>query len=104
MMISNLKPGTKNGDLLAWWVSLRVNESLTTKTKLVNTPEEAIIQFNKWASPELEDDGVTMNTCGLVEWDGTEWSEWYNDDGEDVRDYELRMADEPDEPPNINER
>lgn len=50
----------------------------------VNTPEEAIKLIDKLGKEQLHDDSIDFNAFGLEEYVDGVWSEWYNEDGDDI--------------------
>lgn len=58
--------------------------NLQTLRQEVATPEDAVRVLDHWAARDLRNPHVVWNAQGLEEWDGTEWTEWYNEVGEDI--------------------
>lgn len=55
----------------------------------VETPFQALILINKYAEDDLKDESIEFNAFGLEQYseediDGTHWTEWYNNDGQDI--------------------
>ena len=59
----------------------------------VETPEEGARLIDQLANEQVKDDAVFANAFGLCEWDGEEWTEWYDDEGNDVDDILKEMDD-----------
>ena len=67
--------------LRAWW-----NRNSTQITKDVKTVEEAIKWINEQAELDLKDNNIIWNAGGLEEFEDGEWSEYYNEDGLDIKE------------------
>jgi len=52
----------------------------------VSSVYEALETINHLINKQLKMKSITSNAFGLCEWDGEEWTEWYNDEGQDVMD------------------
>lgn len=50
----------------------------------VPTPEAGARLINKMAREDLKDDAVWGNAFGMEVFEGGEWTEWYDDDGDDI--------------------
>ncbi len=59
----------------------------------VDSPEEGALLIERLANEQLQDDTIFANAFGLCEWDGDEWTEWYDDEGNSVDDI-LKESDE----------
>ena len=75
----------KLGDLMVWNV---VNPPNPGMWYPVASPREAKEKIDAMANAQLKMDWVHSNAFGLVEWDGTEWMEWYSEDGRDIDEWE----------------
>ena len=77
-------PGDHVGDLRVYWF---VNPPSTPKHYPVKSPEEAKAKLDKLAQRDLRDSSVFDNAGGLQVYEEGEWTEWYDENGNDI-DYE----------------
>lgn len=69
-----------------------INPPRTPNYHDVNSPNEAVAKINELAAEQLKDDAIFANAFGLEVFEDGEWSEWYSEDGEDIREYEESKA------------
>ena len=67
--------------LQAWWC----RDGITTY-KTVKSEREAIVWLNEQTHLDLEDESITWNASGLEEFIDGDWSEYYNEDGLDIKE------------------
>lgn len=84
-------PEANEGDLRVWWIR---NFPAPPTHIYVQTPDAAITELKRLADADLQDDSIWGNAGGLEVYESGEWCEWYNDEGEDIRDYEERLEGE----------
>lgn len=77
---------TGRGDLAVWFVFNPPREPVLLP---VNSPTEAKSMIDKLASAMLQTEAIEANAFGLVEFDGSEWTEWENKDGEDISEWQM---------------
>lgn len=82
------------GSLSVWWLRGYSDFGQYTAHIPVVSPEEALRAIEILAESEMDDEHIVYNANGLEVFDGTEWSEWSNEDGEDIDEYEARLEDE----------
>ena len=88
----------KVGDLKVWNV---INPPRQPTWHPVKSPDAGALLILKLANEQLKDDSIFSNAFGMCEWDGDEWTEWYDDEGNDVDDISPRR--ESDERERANE-
>ena len=71
------------GDLRIWWIR---NVPNFPHLHLVRTPEEARKLLDELAEADLREPRVTSNAGGLEVYEGGEWHEWYDEDGNDINE------------------
>ena len=81
--------GMEEGELCVWW--WREGESMDFHP--VSTSDEARQLLQKLADADLADSSVARNAGGLEVYDGGEWTEWADEDGDSIDDL-MREADE----------
>lgn len=86
-----MKPGTKVGELKVWNV---INPPNEPDLYPVESPKEAKELIDKLANMQLKAANVYSNAFGLVEWDGEEWTEWYDEDGFDIDETDLGVMED----------
>lgn len=69
----------ENKKLQVWWI----RNGVTEKHRVL-TVEDAIKLIKQFIKEDLEDKKFVWNAGGLEEFEDGEWTEWYNDDGEDI--------------------
>jgi len=77
------------GDLRVWWSSylpIREGDLETYSVKNLNAAKE---QIDFLSHRDLRDKFVTDNVGGLEIFNGDDWEEWSNEDGENIDDIEL---------------
>lgn len=79
-------PTEKKGDLRVWWIPqvpgkpfhVTVKSVDEAKLLLRTLADYDLFQFEHHIKPDY------CNAGGLEEFDGQEWCEWYNEDGDDI--------------------
>ena len=71
------------GDLRIWWISNPPRRD-AFKRKVTNEKEaikflDLLGDYDLWLG-----DLIDTNACGLEVWENGEWSEYYNEDGQDI--------------------
>jgi len=69
------------GSLRVWNV---INPPCEPVWHPVETPEEGARLIDQLANEQVNDPLIFVNAFGLCEWDGEEWTEWYDDIGNEV--------------------
>lgn len=64
-----------------WWIINPPNEPIFTN---VNSVEEGYRLINEEAQRQLKQDWIISNVFGFDEFDGKEWCEWEDEDGNDI--------------------
>lgn len=82
------------GDMRVWWCRGYSDTDRPMTYIPVATPEAAIPVLQELADNDLKNAEVYFNAGGLMVFEGNDWCEWYNDEGEDIDDYAERLADE----------
>ncbi len=73
------------GDLAVWYV---FNPPRTPALLPVNFPAEATAMIDALANAMLLTNAIVANAFGLVRWDGTEWTEWEDEEtGDQIDDW-----------------
>jgi hypothetical protein len=72
--------------LRAWSISHLNNGSQSNRYENVSSIEAAGKWINKRAGIEVDDDSIDCNAFGLEEFDGEEWTEYYDDYGRDINE------------------
>jgi len=54
------------------------------QTIFVSNIDEAIKEINKRIASDLLDDSVPFNAFWLEVWEDDDWTEWYNDEWDDI--------------------
>ena len=68
-----------------------INPPSSPEFRSVDSPEEGARLIYRVAIQQLQDDRIWGNAFGLEEYRGSEWSEWENDEYEDVRELSDHM-------------
>lgn len=69
------------GDLRVWWI--RNPPSPAEHIPVINIGE-AKMQLKLLADIDLGNSDIICNAGGLVVFDGTEWEDWYDEDGRSI--------------------
>lgn len=81
------KPAQVNAGMMrVWW-----NTEQTVRYYYVTTIEDAMKVLSVLTTREMDDDSIEFNASGLEQYDGQEWTEYYDDDGRDIQEM---MAEE----------
>lgn len=76
----------REGALRVWNI---INPPYSPDHYLVKTPQEAFALIDKMADTQLRDSSIFSNVFGLEVFEGGEWSEWYDENGDDIDRAEL---------------
>lgn len=76
----------KEGALEVWWIK---NPPNSGKRYPAPSVKDAIVRLQILTDIDLSDASVYSNAGGLEVFRDGEWEEWYDDDGNDVRHYEI---------------
>ena len=71
----------EEGDLRVWWIRNPPNPAEFT---LVASPAEAAETLQSFTEADLHNRHVESNTGGLEVFEDDEWTEWYDDEGNDI--------------------
>ena len=72
----------KIGQLRVWYMD-RIPAKKITEFNVDNL-KQATLVIKTLTARDLNDERITDNCMGLEEFDGDEWNEYYNDDGDDI--------------------
>lgn len=72
----------EDGQLRVWWS--RNTEPL--EYHVVDSPKEAIKIIDQLTQTDLSNHHVTVNACGLEEYEDGEWNEWYDNEQASITD------------------
>lgn len=75
------------GDLRVW--NMKYVPCKTPDIYPVKDPAHAKRLIDALADSQLLDADITDNAFGLEQWDGIEWCDWYDEDGNDIDDSPL---------------
>jgi len=75
-------PG-KPGALRVWYVYNPPREPLALPVK---DTAEAILVIDALSERDLKDDHISSNAMGLEVWEDSEWCEWQDPNGKDIRE------------------
>lgn len=73
--------GAKEGDLRVWWFHSIPGVPRYT---LVGSPTEAATVLAALTQEDLANPAVTDNAGGLEVFEDGKWSEWYDEEGDDI--------------------
>ncbi len=73
----------EEGDLRVWWIT---NPPSPAEYHLVSSPAGAINVLQKLATADLENPDVWGNVGGLEVFEDGEWTEWYDEEGDNIDD------------------
>ncbi len=73
----------EEGDLRVWWVR---NPPSPAEYHIVDSPQEAIKIIDRLAEIDLKLPSVAVNMCGLEVFEDDEWTEWYDEEGDNIDD------------------
>ena len=71
----------EEGDLRVWWIR---NVPGSPEFILVESPKEATETLQSLAEADLHNRHVESNAGGLEVFEDDEWTEWYDDEGNDI--------------------
>jgi hypothetical protein len=71
-------------ELRIWWHRRYSDTEGHTVRIPVTSVEDAIRVLDVLAMSEVEDETVYLNAGGLEVMEGTEWVDWYDDDGRNI--------------------
>jgi hypothetical protein len=71
----------EEGDLRTWWIR---NPPSPAEFTIVSSPAGAINALQKLTATDLANSLVTVNMGGLEVFEDGEWTEWYDDEGNDI--------------------
>lgn len=71
----------KNGDYRVWLNRNKQNEFIVVGSRV-----EAKRVIRKAIEEDLKDDSIYFNAFGLERFEAGKWSEWYDNDGDDIMD------------------
>lgn len=71
----------KEGDLRVYWIR---NVPGSAEFTIVSSPANAINVLQKLTTADLRDPRVTSNVGGLEVFEDGGWTEWYDDEGNDI--------------------
>jgi hypothetical protein len=81
------KPSNPNkGDLLVYHVFEKENYGKFDHLYKIHNPRHALKVINELADSQVNDESIIFNVIGLIEFDGDEWCDWCNDEGDDIND------------------
>jgi hypothetical protein len=75
-----------NGDLRVWW-SYEQDAERIHKHYAVLTPAVAALVLETLANGQVTDDSIEWNAGGLEMFEDGEWTEWYDEEGRDIREH-----------------
>jgi hypothetical protein len=71
----------EEGDLRVWWVR---NPPSPSEYHIVSSPAGAITVLQKLTTADLRNPLITVNVGGLEVFEDDEWTEWYDEHGNDI--------------------
>ena len=71
----------EEGDLRVYWIR---NVPGPAEFTIVSSPAGAINVLQKLTAADLDNPLVTSNVGGLEVFEDNEWTEWYDDEGNDI--------------------
>jgi len=81
----------QEGDLRVWNIVNVPNFAIYVP---VSTPEDAIRIINYMAEDQLKEERITSNVFGLEVFEDGEWTDWYNELGEDIDECAQALEDD----------
>ena len=70
----------KEGDLRIWWIH---NPPSPPGFILIDSPDEAVLLLDRLGEFDIEN-GIQANVGGLEVFEDGEWTEWYDEEGNDI--------------------
>ncbi len=74
----------EEGNLRVWWIR---NPPNPAEFHLTDSPEEARQIIDRLAAVDLRNPQVISNACGLEVFEDSEWTEWYDEHGDDIDNF-----------------
>ena len=70
----------KEGDLRIWWIR---NPPSPPDFILIDSPDEAVPLLDRLGEFDIKN-GIQVNAGGLEVFEDGEWTEWYDEEGNDI--------------------
>ncbi len=77
------------GDLAVWWITNPPAEPTWTP---VASPKEGYELITREANRQLQDATIHSNAMGLCAWDGEDWEDWCDDEGDDLNAWAAKQG------------
>lgn len=81
------------GDLLVYHHFERCGDGQSHHLYKVDNPRHAIKVIDKLADGQVNDEEIAWNAIGLMVFEGSEWCDWFSDDGLDIDEYKEELED-----------